>query len=132
MKYRVFWKGECLGEFSVGEIEDMLSRGAIGMLHSVELKSGKCVQISEFLSDGSLNIFDEPYAAKDGDFDFIGFGYVLAGMSFLSLYIYAVTLIYCAFLLKGKRTKSAARIAIFSSIAALAGFAFFEKIISAV
>lgn len=131
MKYKVFWKGECLGEFSVSEIEDRLSRGALGLLHTVELKTGRRIELSEFLSNKE---FDSD-SFNNGklefkEFDLSIFGFVLAGMSFLSVYVYLVAIIYCGFLLQSGRRNFCFTIFIVSTIIALSGYFFFSELIA--
>lgn len=130
MKYRIFWKGECLGSFSVEEMEDMLSRGALGLLHSVELKSGRMVSLSEFFSNDSaaLEGADSTESAR-GEFDFSTFGFLLAGMSFLSVYVFVSALAYCAFLLKVGRGGLALAISLVSLLLCLTGYIFFSELL---
>lgn len=130
MKYRVFWKGECLGSFSAEEMQDMLSRGALGLLHSVELKSGRMVSLSEFFSSGDLAAEGADSAGLGGaEFDFSTFGFLLAGMSFLSVYVLVSALVYCAFLLRVGRRGLALAVSLVSILLCLAGYIFFSELL---
>lgn len=130
MKYRIFWKGECLGSFSAEEIEDMLSRGALGLLHSVELKSGRLVSLSEFFSNRDFALEGADSADSSGaEFDFSTFGFILAGMSFLSVYVLVSALVYCAFLLRVGRRGLALAVSVVSILLFLSGYIFFSELL---
>lgn len=134
-KFKVYWKGEFVGEFDAGELRDEISRGTIGHLHGVRLKSGKFISVGDLLQklDNSAEDFDlKAEFAKEngteGEFEFAIFGYALAGLSFLSMASMAGSFIYCAFLAKSGRGKLAYPIFALSLVIGLLGF-FFNKIL---
>ena len=130
MRYRIFWKGECIGSFSALEMRDMLARGALGLLHSVELKDGRQVSVSDFFSmPESERELELDCSQEVGEFDLNSFGFLLAGMSFLSVYVFVSAALYCAFLLKSGRGKLALSVFLVSLILAIAGYLFFAELL---
>ena len=136
-KFKVYWKGEFVGEFDAGELRDEVARGTIGYLHGVRLKSGKFISVGDLLQklDNSAEEFDfEAEFTKEngiaGEFEFAIFGYALAGLSFLSMASMAGSFLYCIFLAKSGRGKLAAQIFILSLIIGLLGLFFNGVILS--
>ena len=136
-KFKVYWKGEFVGEFDAGELRNEVARGTIGHLHGVRLKSGKFISVGDLLQklDNSAEEFDfEAEFAKEngtaGEFEFAIFGYALAGLSFLSMASMAGSFIYCIFLAKSGRGKLAAQIFLLSLIIGLLGLFFNGVILS--
>ncbi len=136
-KFKVYWKGEFVGEFDAGNLRDEISRGTIGHLHGVRLKSGKFISVGDLLQklDNSAEDFDlEAEFAKENEsareFEFAIFGYALAGLSFLSMASMAGSFLYCIFLAKSGRGKLAAQIFILSLIIGLLGLFFNGVILS--
>lgn len=136
-KFKVYWKGEFVGEFDAGELRNEVARGTIGHLHGVRLKSGKFISVGDLLQkfDNSAEDFDleAEFAKENGsarEFEFAIFGYALAGLSFLSMASMAGSFLYCIFLAKSGRGKLAAQIFILSLIIGLLGLFFNGVILS--
>ena len=136
-KFKVYWKGEFVGEFAEDELRGEVSRGTIGHLHGVRLKSGKFISVGDILQklDDTAEDFDfEAEFAKENvgarEFEFAIFGYALAGLSFLSIASMAGSFLYCIFLAKSGRGKLAAQIFLLSLIIGLLGLFFNGVILS--
>lgn len=137
-KFKVYWKGEFVGEFTVDELREKVARASIGSLHSVLLSSGKFVSVGDLLSkvgefkeDEDFNLENEPEhsIAKEENFEFMLFGYALAGLSFLSIASAVGAVIYCIFLAKSGRGALASQILFLSIVIGILGY-FFNHILA--
>ncbi|MBR4598372.1 MAG: hypothetical protein IKO42_08270 [Opitutales bacterium] len=133
-KYKVFWKGECVGEFTAEEIREGVGRGTFGALHSALLNSGKMVSVSELLRRVGEGLVEGGQNSEGGsakkDFDFLIFGYALAGLAFLSPASLFGAVFYCAFLYKSGRGALAGQLLILSLFIGILGVCF-EKFVLA-
>ena len=140
-KFKVFWKGECVGEFSLEEIREGAGRGVFGALHSVELEAGKTATVADILNppaaaaQGGEHGFEEGLAASQApkkNFDFVLFGYTLAGLAFISPASMLGAFFYCIFLLRSGRGQLAWQIFILSLIIGILGFCFHRFALAAI
>ena len=137
-KFKVFWKGDCVGEFSVEEIRDRVGRGDFGALHGVLLDSGKTVSVAEVLRCASsregpdiAGEFEAEAPAAEKNFDFLIFGYVLAGLAFVSWTSLFGAVFYCAFLYKSGRGQLARQFLTLSLLIGILGFCFNKFVLAA-
>ena len=54
--YKLIWKGETIGSFSVDDIREMLKSGKIGLMYQIELPSGEIVFLKDFFDENSLEM----------------------------------------------------------------------------
>lgn len=134
-KIKVFWKGECVGEFSVEEIREGVGRGTFGALHSAEIEPGKIVSVADILNPQGApaqGVVEGSQSSLPADFDFILFGYALAGLAFISPASLFGAFFYCAFLRKSGRGQLAWQIFILSLIIGVLGFCFHRFALAAI
>lgn len=141
-KFKVYWKGDFVGEFTADELRGEVARGTIGHLHGVMLKSGRFASVGDVLQsvgesggeefdlEAELNRTDA--AKAENEFDFLIFGCVLAGLSFLSLAATIGAAAYCLFLAKSGRGKLATQIMLLALCIGALGFFFNSYVLSAI
>ncbi len=138
-KFKVYWKGEFVGEFTLEELRSEVARAAIGSLHSVLLNSGKFISVGDLLQklgdekNEEVDFSIEQESAKEevSDFEFTWFGYALAGLSFLSISTAIAAVIYCIFLAKASKNGLATQILFLSILIGAMGF-FFKYFLEAI
>ncbi len=131
-EYYLKWKGVESGPYSRDEINAMLASGRAGLLHKIRRTDGPWTLLKDF-DFNSQNFENRDCAGSKtgrvaGGESFQLLLYGLSGSSFLSLYVYAVALAFCAFFLVFKDNKSALRFFLISSISFLCGNIFFRLI----
>ncbi|MBR6388632.1 MAG: hypothetical protein IKS15_00725 [Opitutales bacterium] len=136
-KFKVFWKGECVGEFTLDEIREGAGRGVFGALHSVELEAGKTASVADILNPPAHGCVrgvaeENPPLSPKKDFDFILFGYTLAGLAFISPASLFGAFFYSIFLLRSGRGQLAWQIFILSLIIGVLGFCFHRFALAAI
>lgn len=135
--YKLIWKGETIGSFSVDDIREMLKSGKIGLMYQIELPSGEIVFLKDFFDENSLEMNvnmginadsscenKKSISQKNDSFVYLLYG--LCGASFISAYIWIAALALAgAFYCQGK-SKLALWTALLSTIMMGFGIVFFK------
>ncbi len=131
-EYYLKWKGAESGPYSKAEIDAMLASGRAGLLHKIRRAGGSWTLLKDFDFDSqdgeSCAHTDSKKCGIAGGQAFQYFLYGLSGASFLSFYIYAVVVAFCALFFVLKDTKSAVKFFAISSVSLLCGKVFFQLI----
>lgn len=120
-KYKVIWKGKCIGEFTRTEISENLDLGKIGLIHEVEVSCGNYTSVKDFLNSDKVNEISE-----NREFEFSLFGYMIVGFSFLSWVGMFCGILYAIFLFRDKKKNLGMQIFSFSIIFWFMGYLFFN------
>lgn len=119
-KYKVYWKGRAIGEYSRDEILMQLNYGKLGMLHFVDLGRGELVPMQSFveLQEVKAQNPQTPAAA-------ILVAYFLSGLCFLGWPFLAVFAPYCYWIFHKGQKKAAAYTLVLALAFLLLGTLFF-------
>lgn len=119
-KYKVYWKGRAIGEYSRDEILMQLNYCKLGMLHFVDLGSGELVPMQSFveLQEVKAQNPQTPAAA-------ILVAYFLSGLCFLGWPFLAVFAPYCYWIFRKGQKKAAAYTLVLALAFLLLGTLFF-------
>ncbi len=119
-KYKVYWKGRAIGEYSRDEILMQLNYGKLGMLHFVDLGRGELVPMQSFveLQEVKAQNPQTPAAA-------ILVAYFLSGLCFLGWPFLAVFAPYCYWIFRKGQKKAAAYTLVLALAFLLLGTLFF-------
>ena len=133
-KYEIVWKGEAVGNFTREEIAESFARGAVGMLHSVVLDGGREVGVGEFLAssheDGATEDAQPDRGASPcAGSDFAVFGYLMGGLSFVSVCFCVSAFVFAFFLFRAGDRKTAAGVCAAAFACAVLGLFFFRVIL---
>lgn len=157
-KYRVRWKNEEVGKFSVPEIRQMLASGKLGFFHTVLTDEG-WVFLQNFLETAEDDSSDDFTLGQIQEFEKSNenlkqecvssqkpvknrasrnahknsrlsvFGYSLAGLAFLSFYFAVATVIFAFAFKDYLGKKEALRVVYISLATSLLGLLFFKEVL---
>ncbi len=124
--FYILWKGTESGAYSAKDIRDMLNTGKIGYLHLVRTKSSQWIALKDVDLDKLSCEAKIAVKNKEKQSDFFTLSlYIVAGLSFLSAWIFVVSIVLSVLgWNKGERCNALISL-VLSAVIAICGLMFF-------